>query len=157
MKPRPSLEGVTITTPRVALFMQLLGGAKVKGSIALSHDEMTAINKLYGLTPEGPNKKPPPPTPPVRADYADPWRYDEAVRTHERRVKAHNNWKDPQAFMQAGADRNAFRHAEADGLRIVAWLARRVPAGEDPLKTVIQMAVDAGFDVDPEDVSYAED
>lgn len=58
-------------------------------------------------------------------------------------------------FMQAGADRNALRRAEADGLRLVAWLARYVPSGEDPLKTLIQVASDAGFDVDPEDFDWA--
>jgi hypothetical protein len=59
-------------------------------------------------------------------------------------------------FFQGGADINLFRHAECDGLRIMAWLARYVPAGEDPLKTVIEMAIAAEFDVDPGDVEYAQ-
>ncbi len=62
-----------------------------------------------------------------------------------------------RAFAQAGADRNAIRHAEADGLRLLAWIAKFAPVGEDPIKTVVQMAVAAGFDVDPEDVEWAED
>jgi hypothetical protein len=57
--------------------------------------------------------------------------------------------------MQAGADRNTFRHAEADGLRVVAWMARFIPEGEDPLRHVIQIFAEAGFDVDPEDLAWA--
>lgn len=59
-------------------------------------------------------------------------------------------------FQQAGADRNAARHAAADGLRLLAWLARYVDTGEDPLRTLVQLAVDAGLDVDPEDVEWSE-
>lgn len=62
----------------------------------------------------------------------------------------------PRAFMQAGADRNAIRHAQCDGLRMVAWIAKFVPAGMDPLKTLIGLAVDGGFDVSPEDIEFAE-
>jgi hypothetical protein len=62
---------------------------------------------------------------------------------------------DPRALLQAGADRNMIRHAEHDGLRLIAWLARHVPAGEDPLKSLVLAAVDAGWDVSPEDASWA--
>lgn len=64
--------------------------------------------------------------------------------------------EDLQRLMQAGADRNALRHAESDGLRLLAWLAKYVPAGEDPLKHLVQLASDAGWDVNPEDVAWAE-
>lgn len=58
-------------------------------------------------------------------------------------------------LMEAGADRNMFREAEQDGLRIVAWLSKFVEPGEDPLKAVILMAADAGWDVSSEDYEYA--
>ena len=58
-------------------------------------------------------------------------------------------------MMQAGADRNAMRHASCDGLRMLAWLAKYVPAGEDPVKTLVQFAVSAGCDVDPEDIEWS--
>lgn len=57
---------------------------------------------------------------------------------------------------EVGADRNMLRYAAHDGLRIMAWLARSAETGEDPLKLVIRMAIDQGFDVDPEDVAYAD-
>ncbi|HZL96042.1 MAG TPA: hypothetical protein VFB99_20460 [Vicinamibacterales bacterium] len=71
-------------------------------------------------------------------------------------LRAHAKWEDPRAFMQAGADRDVFRHAELDGLRLLAWIARYVPPGEDPLKSLVMLASDAGWDVDPDDVAWAE-
>jgi len=58
-------------------------------------------------------------------------------------------------FTQAGTDRNVMRHAEFDGLRMVAWLAQYVEPGQDPLRTLVQLAVEAGIDVTPEDVDWA--
>lgn len=58
-------------------------------------------------------------------------------------------------FMQAGADRNMFRHASSDGLRMVAWIAKYCEPEEDPVKVLIRMASDAGLDVDPSDFSWA--
>lgn len=60
-------------------------------------------------------------------------------------------------LLQAGADRNMLRHAECDGLRLLAWIAKFVEAGEDPVKVLINMAVEAGYTVDPNDVAYASD
>jgi len=57
---------------------------------------------------------------------------------------------------QAGADRNMFRTLETDGLRLLGWLARYVEPGQDPLKVLIQFAIEAGVDVDPSDVDYSE-
>lgn len=58
-------------------------------------------------------------------------------------------------LLEVGSDRNMFRLAEQDGLRMVAWIARHVEPGDDPLKLLIQMASEAGWDVDPEDYEYA--
>ena len=60
-------------------------------------------------------------------------------------------------LMEAGARRNAFREAEADGLRLLAWLAKYVPVGSDPLKTLVGLASEAGLDVEPEDSEWADD
>ncbi len=80
----------------------------------------------------------------------------EGEEAHKRAVARWERWEDPRPLMQAGADRNMARYAEHDGLRLVAWLARHVPEGGDPLKTLIQLAVDAGWDVPPEDIAWAE-
>lgn len=58
-------------------------------------------------------------------------------------------------LMRAGAERNAIRDAEADGLRLLAWFAQYVPAGEDPLKHFIQLCYDAGLTVNGGDLEWA--
>jgi len=59
-------------------------------------------------------------------------------------------------LLQAGADRNLFRHAEVDGLRIVAWFAKYLEPGEDPLRWLIQRLAEVGaYDLDPNDVEWA--
>jgi hypothetical protein len=157
---RPTTDGSNgsvVTTPNAGSMMQLLGSGVVAGGVALSRDEFTAIKKLYGFKPEKPNKKPPPPVPPVREDFDAPYKFEDAVRKHEAALKAHERWEDPRPLMQAGADRNAIRDAECDGLRLLAWLAKFVPTGEDPLKTLVRATADAGWDVNPEDIAWADD
>lgn len=60
-------------------------------------------------------------------------------------------------FENAVVARNILRQAEIDGFRIIAWLAHYIPQGEDPLKTVILAVMSAGWEVEPEDVSWAEE
>lgn len=60
-------------------------------------------------------------------------------------------------LIQAGNDRNLLRHATLDGQRMIAWLARYVEPGEDPVKLLIQMAAAYGMDVDPEDIDFSEE
>lgn len=145
-----------VTTPIAADMISLLGGMPT-GGLTLTTSEYSNLRKLYGFVPEKPNERPPPPSPPVEADFkGDRWKYQSALDDHKRALEYHAKWCDPQRFMQAGADVNLVRHAESDGFRLVAWLAKYVEAGQDPLKTLIQMAIDSGFDVAPEDVEYAE-
>lgn len=138
------------------MMMQLLGSGITSGPVTLTRDEQQAINKLYSFKPEGPNPKPSPPAAPAKEDFKTPWEYEQAQKKYQEALKAHANWKDPQPLMQAGADRNALRHAEADGMRLLAWFAKFVPVGEDPLKHFIQAVADAGWDVDPADLQWAE-
>jgi hypothetical protein len=50
-------------------------------------------------------------------------------------------------FYSTGSDRNLFRHAQRDGLRLMAFLSEFVEQGHDPVKLVVQLASEAGFDV----------
>lgn len=159
MKRRPTVDGhhgSLVTTPRAALMMTFLGSGTTAGSVTLSRDEFKAVKKLYGYKREKPNAKPPAPTPPNREDFDSAWKYDEALRKHKEALDAHAKWEDPRPLMQAGADRNVIRDAETDGLRLLAWIAKFVPPGDDPLKTLVQAAVDAGWDVDPSDITWAQ-
>lgn len=58
-------------------------------------------------------------------------------------------------FFQAGADRNLIRHAQLDGLRLVAWLAKYLQEGDDPLAYIVGVMADSGMEVDIEDVEWA--
>lgn len=153
---RPMVKGMSqVTTPRAAQMMLLLGAATKYKSLALTGDEFRAVKRLYGFKPELPNKKPDPPPAPDPESFKDHWRYQDAVLKHTQALKAHASWEDPLPMMQAGADRNVMRTVEADGLRLVTWIAKFVPPGEDPLAHLIQAAVAAGWDVEPEDAEWA--
>jgi hypothetical protein len=155
---RPTIKGINtsfVTTPYAAVMGQLLGVGMVSSSVAMSKSEFKAVQKLYGYVPEKPNEKPPPPPLPVRADFKSEWDFTKALENHKLALKDHTKWTDPRPLYQAGADRNTVRHAEADGLRLLAWIAKYVPEGEDPLKTLVQLASEAGFEVDPADAAWA--
>lgn len=156
MKNRPSTQGTTVTTPAAITWLSLLGSGVTSGNVTLTKSEFAAVRKMYGFTAEKPNKKPAPPTEPQKKDFKDEWTYRSALDKHRKAMETWDKWTDPRPIMQVGADRNAVRHAEADGLRIVAYLARYVPAGADPLKTLIQSLAAAGFDVPYEDVEWAD-
>ena len=160
MHGRPTTDGrhgSYVTTPRASMMMQPLGVGIAAGSVALTGDELAAIRRIYGFTKEPPNAKPAAPLAPKEEDFQDRWAFERAHANHEAALKAHASWTDPRQFMQAGADLNAIRAAEVDGLRLLAWLARYVPPGADPLKHLVQAAADAGWDVDPADVAWADD
>ena len=57
---------------------------------------------------------------------------------------------------RAARQREAFRYAEHDGLRVLAFLAGFMEPGDDPVKAVVRLAVDAGWDVQPADAQWAE-
>jgi hypothetical protein len=115
------------------MFQLLVAGLRT-GDVRFTHDEETALNKLYGFKKEKPNKKPPKPV--LKAvdikgmdQYAIRRAEEQAEKDHVEAVKRWEKWEDPIAFMQAGADRNMVRHAESDGIRLIAWLAKYVPEG----------------------------
>jgi len=162
MKNRPKFADHYVTTPKTGTVFRLLGTGLRAGGVTLTRDETAALNKLYGFEIEKPQKRPPKP---VLAEVelepdAPAWKRQDAEKRakkdHEEAVKRWEKWSDPRELFQAGADRNMLRHAEHDGMRLVAWLAKYVPKGEDPLKTLVQLAVDAGYDVDPSDIEWAE-
>ena len=111
---RPTSSGSIVVSPKSEVLLRLLGGKTFK-SVALTTDELRAIEKLYGFHPED------------------------------------------DVLYQAGADRDMFRHAEADGLRLLAWIAKYVEKGQDPVKTLIQFASESGVDVSPEDYEGAKE
>lgn len=148
---------MSVTTPFAGKMMQLFGAGGLFENIAFSKSEIRSLKKFYGFEEEKPNQKPPPPEPPKREDYGSDWDFERAERDHKVALKAHENWQDPMPLMQAGADRNLYRHVRGDGLRLAAYIAKFCPPGEDPLKVLISMAIDAGYAVEPEDAAWAEE
>jgi hypothetical protein len=149
MKPikRPGC-GHATATPVDESLIQILGiGASHEG-VALTRDQFQAIKRLYGYYPEPPVPKPPPP-PPLGPNPS--W---EQESRHKEVMRAYSKWEDPSPFHQAGADRNAMRWASSDGLRMLAWIAKYVPPESDPVKALIQLAIDAGWDIDPATVEW---
>ena len=143
----------TGTTPNAAAMMSLLGVGITHGNVTLTRSEYRAAQRLYGYHDEPAQQRPPePPGPPTRPKYL----WDEAERKQAAAHAAWKAWQDPSPLMQAGADRNMLRQLEADGVRMAAWIARYCEPGEDPLKVLIRMAIDAGLDVDPADVDWVE-
>lgn len=152
---RPGGTFGTVTTPAAKEMIELLGSGYRHENITLTQDEMKHLRHLYGFPLEPSNARPPKPVQKPYPPNALSWDRNILDREYKQEVAAWEKWVDPQGWLQSGSDRNLFRHAAADGLRMVAWLAQYAPKGEDPLKTLIQMAIDSGYDVTPSDVTYS--
>lgn len=123
---------IHVTTPRSSELIGLLGGGLTYEGLALTNDEVRALRKLYGYS--SPQKLP--------------------LSEEEPSYGGRDQSQKVEDFHQAGADRNLLRHANLDGLRVVAWLAKFVEQGEDPLAFLVGVMSDSGMDVDHEDVEW---
>lgn len=53
---------------------------------------------------------------------------------------------DPSRWQRLGADRNMIRHAETDGIRLLARLAKYCAPGQDPIEILAELFAAAGYD-----------
>lgn len=60
-------------------------------------------------------------------------------------------------LLKSMAEVYAMREASMDGLRMMAVLSSLLEVGEDPVKLLIKMMSDAGYDVDADDLEWAEE
>ena len=144
-------------TPNDIAMIELLGGNRHEG-IVLSRSQMNHLRKAYEFNPIFPAKC---------ADQAVALREAEIVRIKaenaEKAAKgltrnSYNGLKDVpnpltgaekktvERFHQAGDDRDLLRQASGDGLRVMAFLAQFLEPGQDPVKLVVQLCADAGYD-----------
>lgn len=146
------------TTPRAASMIALLGGSTFEG-LQFSVSECEDLERFYGFSKSAREQA-------VEASRALHAARKVAVEAENQNKKSWEHKvpdpgpfdeKNVRAFLAAGDGRNMFRHAQNDGLRLMAFLARFVEPGLDPLKTLVQLVSDAGWDVDPEDVEWAFD
>ena len=54
---------------------------------------------------------------------------------------------EPGSLEEAGSFRNLTRLVKRDGMRVMAVLSQFVEQGQDPVKALVQMAADQGYDV----------
>lgn len=59
----------------------------------------------------------------------------------------HQEALDVLSMHNTGDTRNLFRHAESDGLRLMAFLSQFVEPGEDPVRMVASALAEQGYDV----------
>lgn len=137
------------STPSSRETIALLGGGEQYQGVTISRDEQAALGAYYeyDLSSIGPDVPPPsPPTPPPSdSTWTEREAYKRALADHERAVARH----DPQGqhkFQLKGAQLHMAREASSDGLRVMAWLARFLRPGDDPVQFVAQLAADAGMD-----------
>ncbi len=64
------------------------------------------------------------------------------ARIYEFDLGNHDN-----AMMEAGIHRNLMRVVQRDGLRLMGIMSRLAVNGEDPVKLLVSMAIDHGFDM----------
>lgn len=147
--------GCSTDTPTTADMAALLGRTTFEG-VAFTRDQFERLLKFYGFTR-------------VDAEVeASRQSHANAVKKFEEEYAKADEWKrrnmqrpkdfDPRgiaAFFTAGRDTGCFREARTDGLRVMAFISKYLQPGEDPVKLVIQMASEAGFDVDPEAYGWA--
>lgn len=152
--------GALVTTPLSATMIVLMGPGISSGNVVLTRSEYQAVLSLYEFKKEEPSVRPPEPTPPkppgTGAGPEDVKAYRRLKDKYDGAMENWRKWQDPLPLMQAGAARDAIRCAGIDGLRLLAWIAKYVEPGHDPLKTLIQFAVDSGIAVSSEDYDWAE-
>lgn len=130
--------GRTTTTPMSATMIQLLGAGSYCDGVRLSTSETESLCKAYSIVLPPARRKP------TGEDYGDGPEYtndDQAKMGMDR-------------FYEAGALRNMFRAAKHDGLRSMAVLAKHLNPEEDPVKFLIRLLNDAGYD-HPDDFDWA--
>lgn len=160
LKPRPSVKlpwnsSSVCVSPHSATSIELLGGVTRNG-VTVSKGEFEAMQRLYRMKQEKQVKRPPEPVPPKSSEFPSDREYAQALSQYEEAHARWRKWEDPSVLLQAGADVGTFRCAEEDGLRMVAWIAKFASPGEDPLKVLVRMAADAGFDASS-DLGWAEE
>ncbi len=150
MIPRPRTEGGSLcSTPSAAVSIDLLGGHRCEG-VAISRDQLRALERLYKFDLSGSVEK-------ARAHAQQA--HADAVANYEAAKAKCGPWDQPPeppkppdllgaAKWQSGGDiRNLMRHAEADGMRMIAAIARYLSPGDDPVRLLLSLMAQAGFDV----------
>lgn len=162
-------DGVDLATPMSVAMYALLGGESFEG-VGFTRTQIEALDRFYGYHVE---------TEPTFDQLDDAYEvhlrelnaklakanseYDRRsirrdIEDHVRRRPTPKDAEAIRALFQAGAGRNRFRYVRRDGLRVMAALSRYLEPGEDPVRLVLRLLIEAGYDVpDDADWVYGED
>jgi len=107
------------------VMLKLLDGVS-SGQVTYTKDQMKNLERVYGpLDREEMRAR-------LQPDFIGPLK-----QRHESAFE----------LLEAGAVRNIFRAVETDGLRCIGVLAKFLEKEEDPVKLLIRLLNDAGYDV----------
>ncbi len=161
---RPTVDsrfgGSVCAIPSDASVIQLLGGEMYEG-LTFTTDQMRRLERFYGFDFKKARKE--------AAAYAQE-AYEAQVKAHEEMLADPEirDWQKEQAraptpphpnvgmLNEAGSQRNMFRCVRMDGMRLMAAMSSYLEDGQDPVKLLLQLMIDAGYDV-PSDVDWAND
>lgn len=154
----PGQPRTTCSTPSAEQSIAFFGGNS-HGPVTVSNTQFKALAKVYQFTDNLSRVE----TAREEHKKAHAWR----VAKYEESKKAWNPEAPPKEtpfdekavlrFLDAGVVRDVFRETERDGIRIMAFLAKFVEPGQDPVKLIVQMASDCGYDVDPADFEWSQE
>ncbi len=150
MKRPQTLNGSTCAIPDNIATIALLGGARY-GNVTITISQQRAFERLYGFDLASAAQE-------ARQCASDG--HKAAMEEFEAAKAKAPEWqrrdmrppKPPDLdaaadFAVSGSVRNMFRDAAADGLRLAALIARFVKPGDDPVRVLAGLMIDAGWDV----------
>jgi len=158
----PGEDRVAVDTPSTWAMMQLLGGGNSFEGVALSREQEKALLAFYDFDDARDVQKAKEAQEAleaaweerrqmhVEAEETGDWTaYDEKydIKYGYRELPDKPKPTNPLPFLRAGATKNMFRFWRRDGLRVMAFLARYLERGEDPVRLVAQLCIEAGYDV----------
>jgi len=163
-------QGITVTaTPSDWQLMQLFRSAGSYEGVTLTEKQEKALLKFYGFDRDFDKKRAGDLQTEVQARYENQLKaWGDAERTgdwdsykNQFDIKTYGRPSKPTQpnnasilpLLEAGATRNMNRAWKREGLRVMAFLSTYLEQGEDPVKLVARLCVEAGYDV-PNDVDW---
>lgn len=159
---RPTAEGGrACATPSDATMITLLGGMTFQG-VTFTRGQAKALEKFYGYDDQKARRDASDAvkeswklqTQKVMDRLKDPklkdWKRNELMKQLkelQNQQSQEETVKGAAAFAEAGGVRNRWRIIQEDGLRVMAMLGRFLEPGQDPVKLVVQLMSEAGYDV----------
>lgn len=164
-------------TPMTASMAKLLGIATRHESVGFSKSQDKNLRSFYGVSDELDIQTAEQTLADIQARYEEQlaeWQEANKLqpRTPEYKAawSAYNEKWSPQSrnrdfavdepkppngesslpLLRAGSTVNVYRWVQRDGLRVMAFLAKYLEKGQDPVKLVAQLCIEAGYDV-PDD------